>query len=172
MLPSHDYSPHHQSQLTIPLCKNRCGGEHCSSTNYYGTVSSLGHEEVWGRSGSASFNQPSWSYWTWEPDLGNFRLCCMLWSREFIPLPPNWDPQGKSLNKTLFWGAHLITDTTGVQSPHCNLALVLHRGQKGTTSSLVSTSTSNFPCCSEGKHTRALSRNEKQQRHSRSSRWW
>lgn len=77
-----------------------------------------------------SFNQPSWSYWTWEPDLGNFRLCCMLWSREFIPLPPNWDPQGKSLNKTLFREAHLITDTTGVQSPHCNLALVLHRGQK------------------------------------------
>lgn len=71
------------------------------------TVSSLGHEDRRGfrqRWECLSFQQPSWSYWTWELDLGNFRLCCMLWSREFIPLPLNWDPQEKPPNKTLFFG--------------------------------------------------------------------
>lgn len=83
------------------------------------TVSSLGHEDrrVLRQNWEClSFHWLSWSYWTWELHLGNFRLCCVVWSREFIPLPLNWDPQGKSPNKTLFLGgAHLITYITGVQ---------------------------------------------------------
>lgn len=74
------------------------------------TVSSLGHEDrrVLRQNWEClSFHWLNWSYWTWELHLGNFRLCCVVWSREFIPLPLNWDPQGKSPNKTLFLGGSL-----------------------------------------------------------------
>lgn len=96
----------------------------------------------------------------------------MLWSREFIPCHLTGIPRENPQIKLSFLVAHLITHTTGVQSPPCNVALILHRGQKGTSLSLVSTSTSIFPCSSEGKDTWSLSRNEKQQRHSRSPRRW
>lgn len=50
-------------------------GEHCSTTNYYGTVSSLGHEDTGGLRHKwewLSFHWPRWSYRTWTR-LGKFQ---------------------------------------------------------------------------------------------------